>query len=136
MTGPKGPQSHTPDSCPRKKDQPANNRGVCFSKPRKSWNTSAYSSFESRGRDVCCVGETVESYRRVPDLRDLGGPRPLFNLFGLFSHLNQIKQLVTWSQSVLSTIASPGLPGILQFTLRWLRGGGLGVREPAFVSQL
>lgn len=87
------------------------------------------------GEGVLC-GETVRSCRKVPDPRDLGGRRPLFYLVGLFSHLNQIKQLVTWSQSALSTIASPDLPGILQFTVRRLRGGGLVVREPVFVSQL
>lgn len=87
------------------------------------------------GKGVLCGG-TVGSYRKVPDPRDLSGLRPPFNLVGLFSHLNQIKQLVTWSQSALSTIAPPDLPGTLQFTPRWLRGGGLGVREPVFVSQL
>lgn len=68
-------------------------------------------------------GETVRSCRKVPDPRDLGGRRPLFYLVGLFSHLNQIKQLVTWSQSALSTIASPDLPAVHREAVKRRRPG-------------
>ena len=42
-------------------------------------------------------------YRKVPKPGELSGLRPLFGPFGLFSLLNPIKPVITWSQSSLGT---------------------------------
>lgn len=60
-------------------------------------------------------GKAVGYRRKVPDLGHMSGLRPLFNLFGLFSHLNQIKQLITRSQSAWSTVVSPRVCGCGMF---------------------
>ena len=73
-----------------------------FNKPWRSLEPiPACSSCES-GR----VGKG--GWMKVPEPGDLSGLRPLFDPFGLFSHLNPIKPLITWSQSSLGTLRSPG----------------------------
>ena len=97
-TRPRGPRRHTPDAHPRnRKAGLVIHASIQQAHPWRSPEPFSACSCLQSGR----VG--TGGYMKVPEPGDLSGLRPLFGLFGLFSHLNPIELVIAWSQSSLGT---------------------------------